>query len=359
MFNRLISCVIFVSFFAVLSGCTHRAGNNAEAIDVPAASATQADDSVPGFYISGRRLFDRCGEEVVLRGVNEMTVWAERRDGIPEFREIAKTGANSVRIVWSEVGSTEELNAAIHNAVAQKLIPIVENHNATGKLENLSRVVDWWTQREMVDLIKVHAPYLIVNIANEAGDASVTAIEFLKAYKRAITRMRDAGIATTLIIDAPGWGQNIDILQAVGHQLIDHDPLSNILLSVHMWWNDPHGERVVKELQQSVDLDLPLIVGEFAQHAVAGCDQSPFDYATLLSEAQKHDIGWLAWSWGGVDNSDCADQGSFDMTVNGIHGEWEEPWGEQVALLHPASIANTSIRPFSMISGYCRAEDGR
>lgn len=123
-----------------------------------------------------------------------------------------------------------------------------------------------------------------------------------------------------------------------------------------MWWSDANGKRVVKELQESVDLGLPLIVGEFAQHAVSKCDLNPFDYATLLSEAQKHSIGWLAWSWGGVDNADCAGQGSFDMTVNGIYGKWEEPWGEQVALTLPASIANTSIRPFSMINGHCPAE---
>ncbi len=46
------------------------------------------------FRVSGRRLFDSRGEEVVLRGVNEMIVWSGSKDGDPEFAEIAKTGAN-------------------------------------------------------------------------------------------------------------------------------------------------------------------------------------------------------------------------------------------------------------------------
>src|SRR5690606_24248087 len=51
------------------------------------------------FYVQGAKLFDRCGEEVVLRGVNKMSVWTDRQGN--DFSEIAKTGANSVRIVWT------------------------------------------------------------------------------------------------------------------------------------------------------------------------------------------------------------------------------------------------------------------
>jgi mannan endo-1,4-beta-mannosidase len=104
---------------------------------------------------------------------------------------------------------------------------------------------------------------------------------------------------------------------------------------------------------QSVDMNLPLIVGEFAQHAVAGCNDAPFAYRTLLAEAQRHKIGWLAWSWGSVGNSDCSGQGSFDMTVNGVFGNWEESWGREVALDDPNSIQRTSVRPASMLNGSC------
>jgi mannan endo-1,4-beta-mannosidase len=304
------------------------------------------------FHVSGRRLYDRCGEEVVLRGVNEMIVWSGGKDGTPEFAEIAKTGANAVRIVWTEEGSASELDRAIENAVAQKLIPMPEHHGATGDLSKLSSVVDYWTRADVVSVLKRHEPYLLLNIANEAG-ASVSRSDFESAYRSAITRIRDTGVKMPLVIDGPQWGQDIDMLQSAGPGLIQHDPEKNLLFSVHMWWNDASGNRVTSELNESVNMNLPLIVGEFAQHAVAGCDDAPFAYKTLLSEAQRHGIGWLAWSWGSVNNSDCASQGSFDMTVGGVFGNWEESWGQEVAIGDVNSIQRTSVRPASMVNGSC------
>jgi mannan endo-1,4-beta-mannosidase len=193
---------------------------------------------------------------------------------------------------------------------------------------------------------------LLLNIANEAG-AAVSEADFRNTYTTAISRIRSTGVELPLVIDAPQWGQDIDMLQAVGPGLIEADPSRNLLFSVHMWWSDASGDRVRAELQQSVDMNLPLVVGEFAQHAVDLCDQRPFAYTVLLGEAERHQVGWLAWSWGGVDNADCADQGSFDMTSNGAFGSWETGWGEAVAISDPNSIMNTSRRPGSITQGSC------
>lgn len=315
---------------------------------------TQGDEVRPTFYVQERHLYDRCGEQVVLRGINEMIVWSPGRDGDPEFAEIAKTGANSVRIVWNEEGSAAELDTAITNAVEQNLIPLVEHHGATGDLTLLPEVVDYWVQDDVVDVLKKHESYLLLNIANEAGDGNVTPDDFAVAYETAIDRIRATGLRLPLVIDAPQWGQNIDVLQAAGPGLLEHDPEKNLLFSVHMWWHDPSGTRVISELEESVDMDLPLIVGEFSQHAVYMCADAPFAYTILLEEAQKHAIGWLAWSWGSVPNNDCAgDTGGFDMTTDGEFGSWND-WGEAVALTDPNSIQNTSVRPASMVDGACR-----
>jgi mannan endo-1,4-beta-mannosidase len=302
--------------------------------------------------VSGRKLHDRCGEEVVLRGVSEMIVWSDGKDGAPEFAEIAKTGANVVRIVWTDEGSAAELDRAIENAVAQKLIPMPEHHAATGDLSKVPNVVDYWTRSDVVTVLKRHESYLLLNIANEAG-ATVMQSEFENTYRTAITRLREAGIKVPLVIDGPQWGQDVDMLQAAGPALIQHDPEKNLLFSVHMWWSDASGTRVTSELDQSVEMDLPLIVGEFAQHAVAGCSNAPFAYRTLLAEAQRHGIGWLAWSWGSVPNSDCSGEGSFDMTVGGVFGNWEETWGSDVAVDDQNSIQHTAVRPASMVNGSC------
>jgi mannan endo-1,4-beta-mannosidase len=255
--------------------------------------------------------------------------------------------------VWNEEGSAAELDVAIANALNQGLIPMIEHHSATGDLTLLPTVVDYWVSPDVVAVIKKHEANLLLNIANEAGDGSVDAAAFQAAYELAITRIRETGVVLPLIIDAPSWGQNIDVLQTAWQALVAHDPQHNLMFSVHMWWDDPTGTRVVDELTQSTAAGMPLIVGEFAQHAVSGCADTPFAYSVLLDEAQTAGIGWLAWSWGAVENADCADDGAFDMTVNGEFGNWKEAWGEEVALTHPASIQNTSVRPPSILTGTC------
>jgi mannan endo-1,4-beta-mannosidase len=307
---------------------------------------------VTGTYrVDGRFLYDPCGEKVVLRGVNEMIVWSPGKDGVPEFAEIAKTGANAVRIVWNEEGSAAELDAAIDNALAAQLLPMVEHHGATGKLEDVPKVVEYWTSADVVKVLVEHEAHLLLNIANEAGDDKVTAEAFEATYTTAISAIRAAGVRVPIVIDAPSWGQNIDRLQASGPKLLTVDP--NLLFSVHMWWSDPQGARVKMELQQSVDAGLPLIVGEFAQHAVYQCDQAPFAYGVLLEEAQRLEIGWLAWSWGSVPNNDCKDMGGFDMTKDGTFGNWSGAWASDVSLDHPNSLKNSSKRPASLSTGRC------
>jgi mannan endo-1,4-beta-mannosidase len=305
------------------------------------------------FRVQGAKLLDRCGEEVVLRGVNEMIIWSSGKDGDPEFSEIAKTGANVVRIVWNEEGTAAELETAIANALKEQLIPMVEHHSATGDLSKLPEVVDYWVSPDIIAVLKKYEADLLLNIANEAGDGNVTAAQFQAAYEPAITRLREAGLVLPLILDAPSWGQNINVLQASWEALVAHDPESNLLFSVHMWWNDPEGTRVKTELAESVAAGMPLIVGEFAQHAVSQCSAEPFAYGVLLEEAEKAAIGWLAWSWGAVPNNDCKEDGPFDMAEGGVYGSWTGTWAEEVAVTHPASIKNTSVRPASIVTGSC------
>jgi mannan endo-1,4-beta-mannosidase len=308
----------------------------------------------PGFHVRDRFLYDRCGEKVVLRGINEMVVWSDTKDGVPSFAEIAKTGANAVRIVWDTTGGVPEMDAAIANALAVQLIPIIELHDATGKWELLPSLVDYWTRPEVVAVLKKHETSLLINIGNEVGDGRVTAALFRSGYGQAVNRLRAAGIHALLVLDAPRWGQNIDVLQAAGPGLLRDDPDHNLLFSVHLWWSDRYGKRLTEKLNQSVAMNLPLIVGEFAQHSSApSCETQRFDYGTLLTLTSTLQVGWLAWSWGGVKNKDCAGRDPFDMTTAGTF-ETLTGWGQDVAVGHAASIKHSSVRPASLTKGACQ-----
>lgn len=309
--------------------------------------------------VKGRFLVDPKGRKIILRGVNEMFIWSKTDlTGDKTLPEIAKTGANVVRLAWLSAAdnpraTAANLDALISNCIAAGMIPMPELHGATGKWEKLEKQVDYWVSPEVLRVLKKHEAYLLVNIANEAGDGTVTDEQFKAGYAQAIARMRQAGLRCPLVIDAANWGQGIDILQANAPYLIDQDPLHNLLFSVHMWWTAPDGatDRIKQEIAESVSLDLPLIVGEFAPMGV-GCARS-IDYTTIMAECQDKQIGWLAWSWGLVDNGDCP---LMDMTSNTAKGLFAglTGWGLEVAVRDKNSIKNTA-RPNRYIRSFARS----
>lgn len=62
--------------------------------DVPDAGGSPG----PTMLTSGLHLYDACGERVVLLGVNHPTLYVDRAGAA--MSEIARTGANAVRIFW-------------------------------------------------------------------------------------------------------------------------------------------------------------------------------------------------------------------------------------------------------------------
>lgn len=287
--------------------------------------------------VNGRFLETPCGEQVLLRGINKMNIWKDKTG--ETMSEIAQSGANSVRIVWagtgrgrsgSEIGKAADLDAVMTNCIKEGMIPIPECHDATGdKWELVPEIVKYWTKPEIVAVLKKHEAYSILNIANEAGLDEDDA-DWLNTYKDAISKIRATGLLLPIMIDGDHWGQNTDKLFRFGKNLIAHDPEHNVLFSFHPWWpSSQFGsyqnvvDKIRTELDSSVKVNLPLIVGEFAHHA-PGCGLE-IPHKEIMEMCADKQISWLAWSWG-PGNSDCSD---MDMTENGTmatfkHGSWAE-----------------------------------
>jgi mannan endo-1,4-beta-mannosidase len=267
--------------------------------------------------------------------------------------EIARTGANVVRLGWSATHGIpiSAAEPAIARAIAHQLIPILEMHDSMGKWV-LEPIVAYWTSPEALALIDRHRDKLLVNIANEANPPSPDA--FVADYGAIVKRMRAAGIHTPLIIDAGNFGRDHALLLDRGRELLATDPERNLMLSVHLY--DPLSEEALGAIfARAVALDLPLLVGEFANASPPHCE--PVDYAAIIRQAQRHEIGWLAWSWGDNDpatlwNDDHCPE-SFDMTST-FSADTLRGWGKYVALDSPDSIRHTARRPRSMVSGQCR-----
>ena len=304
---------------------------------------------LPGFRVYGNEIYDYCGEKVVLRGVNKMVIWTDL-DGIPASHEIAKTGATVVRIVWLTTGSAAELDTAITNAIDNQLIPMVGLWDHTGNWPGLQELVSYWTRPDIVSIVQKHEQYLLVNIGNEVGDAAVTDAQFKEGYRLAILRMRIAGIHTPLVIDGSDWGKNIDILQATGPYLLSIDPDHNLIFDVHMYWPYFWGwtdQRVIDEIAESVQVGIPLIVGEFGNmwEDVPGGE---IPWRTIMEQTYWNDVGMIPWEWGPGNNP----QTWLNMTQDGMY-DTLFGWGLEIAVTGTYSILNTSDRPYSVVNGSC------
>lgn len=313
-------------------------------------TAIGADGPAETFHIRGRDLHTAAGEKVVLRGVNEMFVWSDDPTGKFIYPEIAKSGANVVRIVWSMKGDPATLDASIANCLSNGMIPMAELHDATGDFDKLPAVIDHWLTPAMLAVVKKHERWLLLNIANEAGGGKLARERYVAVYADAIRRFREAGVSTTLIIDASGWGQDERMILDTWRDLLDADPIRNVMFSVHTYWVENQQARLDELVRRVVDDEIPFLFGEGPQQVGFDC-KSEFPWQNLLAQCQANDIGWIAWSWGYKDNGDCH-PGRFDMTKDGAFGNWENDWGRGIVVDDPNSIANTSIRPPSLLAEY-------
>ncbi|MCA1759012.1 MAG: glycoside hydrolase family 5 protein, partial [Bacteroidales bacterium] len=275
-------------------------------------------NSGKGFFVLDGKLYDASGIEFIPVGANSAVFWQNETNGMKSFPDMKKAGANSVRIVsvtndavnsWSWQSSFTKQKACVKASVENKLIPVLEFHDVTcgngydddkdGK--NLKKCVDYWCTPNLVSLCKEYEKYLIVNVANEWGP---TNSGWRDGYKKAITAMRTAGIKNTILIDAGGCGQNPATLINYAQELLDFDPEKNILFAIHfygMWMTKEKSKAswqfyVEDYLQMFKTKKLPVILGEFGWTG-APDNFTLYDPKKIISECNRHGIGWLFWAW--------------------------------------------------------------
>jgi mannan endo-1,4-beta-mannosidase len=323
------------------------AGDTGGAVDRGTGGSTAGGGSSAEehMYTQGSDLYTYCGEKVLLRGVNQMSIWTD--PSASSYPAIASFGTNAIRIVvTAESGTASKLDTLLTKAEANKMIAIPELHDATGKFDGVPALVTWWTQPLVVDVIKKHQRWMLLNIANEAGDNSVDDATFQSTYTSAIAAIRDAGILVPIVIDATGWGQNVEQLLTVAPTLLAADPQHNVVFSWHEYTGGNQEQaRITTNLEKSKTLGVVLINGEFASGGAGACTEN-IPYQFLMSEAQRVGTGWLAWSWD-TSNHDCKTDGKsiFDMTSSLTSASGlVAGWASNVMKDDPNSIQNTAVR---------------
>jgi len=300
------------------------------------------------FYTKDSILYDPCGQPLLIRGVNAGIAFPSDPDA-SKMIEIAKTGANTVRLTfrWLYNKSTpQSVENALKKVARNKMVAMPSIWETTGKWEQLQFAVDYWSQPEMVDVLRQYEDIILLNIANEAGDEKVDNKAFRRGYSKAIRQLRKAGLHMPLVIDAANWGRReADILQNAQY-LLSQDPDKNLLFSWHPWDIGQQRERYKTAIETAIKTKIPLIIGEFASTEVDY--ETPIDYRYIMRYAAEQKIGWLWWWWESGQPID-----THSMTSNGVYGNWVNE-GEEIALTSQYGLKNTSVRTHYLLHRECK-----
>lgn len=254
------------------------------------------------FTTEGCKLLDANGEEFIIRGMNNPHAWFGEK-AFKALDDIQATGSNTIRIVWNTKGKDADLERIICRCIELKMIPMVELHDVTGNTsaDRLADMASWYAEPQRVSMLQKYERFLLLNIANEWGDNPMKGEYWRDAYEKAVGIMRQAGYVTTLVIDAPGWGQNIAPIIEFGKDVIESDPLHNILYSVHMYGSWNNAADIEQKLTLCHQQALPIIVGEFGYNYDEGNNNLTCraDHQMILSTCNKLDYGFMPWSWTG------------------------------------------------------------
>lgn len=178
----------------------------------------------------------------------------------------------------------------------KQVIATYHNKNIIGKNnpDNLVDAAIWWR-----DNYSSLGGGFIINLANEWSDHNIDVNTYASAYNTAIATMRHF-YSGYIIIDVPGWGQDISkAYQAVkpGAPLIKD---KNIVLSVHIYkasWNSGTGKFLAPaDLDLLAKTGLPCIVGEFG---VEGKPTETCDWSACVDHAKALHWSVIGWCWNG------------------------------------------------------------
>ncbi|GAB6937039.1 cellulase family glycosylhydrolase [Isoptericola variabilis] len=275
------------------------------AATVVATAPDARADTPPGIHVADGRIVEADGTDLVLRGVNHAHTWYTQQTA--SFADIKAAGANSVRVVlssgdqWTR-NSPEDVANVVDLCEENRLVCILEVHDTTGygdtsapAAATLDQAVDYW--EDLYPTLAGTEDYVMVNIGNEPmGNDDATNETWGSATSDAIVRLRDIGYEHAIVVDAPNWGQDWkNYMRPAAADVFASDPDANTIFSIHMYSVYNQHQTVTDYLEFFAGAGLPIVVGEFGwQQTSADVDED-----WVLSEAERLDLGWLAWSWSG------------------------------------------------------------
>ncbi|WP_031479871.1 cellulase family glycosylhydrolase [Streptomyces bicolor] len=264
--------------------------------------AAPAQAAATGIHIRDGRLLEASGNHFVMRGVNHAHTWYPGET--QSLADVKALGSNTVRVVLSDGhrwtrNSAEDVAGVIAQCKANRLICVLEVHDTTGYGEEaaagtLDHAADYWIGLKGV--LTGEENYVIINIGNEPW-GNTNPAGWTAPTIAAVKKLRDAGFAHTIMVDAPNWGQDWQgVMRANARSVYDADPTGNLIFSIHMYSVYDTAQEITEYLNAFVSAGLPILIGEFGGPPDQYGDP---DEDTMMAAAQQLRLGYLAWSWSG------------------------------------------------------------
>jgi mannan endo-1,4-beta-mannosidase len=324
---------------------------------------SQPASAAVGLHVSGTNVVEANGNKFIMRGINHAYVWYTGQN--TSFANIKATGANTVRVVlgsgkrWGPT-TAAEVTTIISLCKTNKLICVLEVHDTTGYGEDaaaatLDEAVNYWIS--IKSALVGQESYVAINIGNEPiGNTNPS--QWTAATVAAVQKMRTNGFEHMLVVDAPNWGQDWQlVMQANAQAVLDADTQKNTLLSIHMYSVYAAASTITSYLDYFKAKGWPLIIGEFGWQY----DSTQVDDATVLAEAQARGLGYIGWSWSGNTDPILDMVLSFDPAqtttwynrivngTNGIKATSKEAtiYSGSTSTTSPSSASPSSVSPSS------------
>jgi len=182
----------------------------------------------------------------------------------------------------------------------ERLGCILDAHDTSGwgqdkKAATIPAAVAFWTSLRAE--LAGQEDHIILNIANEpfgvGGDWP-----WVQQTTDAVRTLRAAGFRHTLLVDAPGWGQDeAFVMRDNAERVRAADPTGNTVFDIHMYGEFDNAAKVNAYLGAYTKRRLPVLIGEFSgEHEWGDPDED-----AIMAYAEAHSVGYFGWSWSGND----------------------------------------------------------
>jgi mannan endo-1,4-beta-mannosidase len=292
----------------------------------------------------GRFLYDPCGNKVLVRGIEQMfwsTSWIS-----PSFvDEIAKSGANTTRILPQISSPTPDGKPAMSLAAVESLIKLViaDKMMVDIAVDGGSNP-DIYLRDDVKALLLKYERYLVIHAKGESTEGSEN--EWVANAKSVVSKLRAAGYKAPLYLLPITYGRNLPVVLNRGQEVLDSDPLKNIIFGWQAYWGSSNyyqkkfGMTLAQAMAKVAAASFMIQVGLLKE-----TDPGEYlDYSPVMADAQANGVSWLWWDWR---------MSGSNLTTDGTFGHWASD-GQQVVVSNANGVQKTSVRSPFQIDGACK-----